>query len=330
MRQTPVITNKGRVIAFVPNSSFLHRQPRSWVRPARTRANQSCDARQGVLGNVVHTNRDIYTATPVFTLQMHIIAKNVYKVFPSCIWGRVTSLVVCKCDLLLALPLTTLYHPPKETILRFSPTSHMALGSWESTIMTTSSTARSGGITPLLSELNAMEASRNEMGPEVFSDELALFPSLTGDKVNLVHNLWKQGILVPHDHENGYNWVRISNIRWYLAKRSSIKDPFHFSECCEEDFFRHYLIWSFRMTWSVDLTDLISLFQSPPKCGDRTNINMLFDERRLLCWISDVTSDTEHHVLHKRWIPTLLKLIERIIISFKVFFQVVVIVLHLT
>lgn len=187
MRQTPVITNKGRVIAFVPNSSFLHRQPRSWVRPARTRANQSCDARQGVLGNVVHTNRDIYTATPVFTLQMHIIAKNVYKVFPSCIWGRVTSLVVCKCDLLLALPLTTLYHPPKETILRFSPTSHMALGSWESTIMTTSSTARSGGITPLLSELNAMEASRNEMGPEVFSDELALFPSLTGDKVNLVH-----------------------------------------------------------------------------------------------------------------------------------------------
>lgn len=130
MRQTPVITNKGRVIAFVPNSSFLHRQPRSQVRPARTRANQSCDARQGVLGNVVHTNRDIYTATPVFTLQMHIIAKNVYKVFPSCIWGRVTSLVVCRCDLLLALPLTTLYHPPKETILRFSPTSYMALGSW--------------------------------------------------------------------------------------------------------------------------------------------------------------------------------------------------------
>lgn len=53
--------------------------------------------------------------------------------------------------------------------------------------MTTSSTARSGGITPLLSELNAMEASRNEMGPEVFSNDLALFPSLTGDKVNLVH-----------------------------------------------------------------------------------------------------------------------------------------------
>lgn len=53
--------------------------------------------------------------------------------------------------------------------------------------MTTSSTARSGGITPLLSELNAMEASRNEMGPEVFSDDLALFPSLTGDKVKLVH-----------------------------------------------------------------------------------------------------------------------------------------------
>lgn len=115
MRQTPVITNKGRVIAFVPNSSFLPRQPRSWVRPARTRANQSCDARQGVLGNVVHTNRDIYTATPVFTLQMHIIAKNVYKVFPSCIWGRVTSLVVCKCDLLLALPLTY-YTIPHYTI----------------------------------------------------------------------------------------------------------------------------------------------------------------------------------------------------------------------
>lgn len=40
---------------------------------------------------------------------------------------------------------------------------------------------------PLLSELKAMEASPNEMALEVFSNDLALFPSLTGDKVNLVH-----------------------------------------------------------------------------------------------------------------------------------------------